>query len=107
MDCDFNLLLGQLLKKARYKPDDLNNKLLEQLRSSDTNRDRSAAHHNMYTGTISNARKKTKKQVYLLAYLLDRWARVPGIRDCSTLMDTVFRADRQIQQNIQKMIDFL
>ena len=98
--------MGHLLKKSRYKPDDLSNKLLEQLRNSDRS-DRSAAHHNMYSGTIANVRKKTRKHVYLLAYLLDRWARVPGIRDCNTLMDTVFRADYRIRQTIQKMIDFL
>ncbi len=106
MDCDFNLLLGQLLKKLRYKPDELNSKLLEQLRSSDGD-GRSAAHHFMHRGTIKNARTKTKKQVYLLAYLLDRWARVPGIRDCSILMDTVFRTNHQIRQTIRDMIVFL
>lgn len=106
IDCDFNLLLGQLLKKAHYKPDELNNKLLEQLRSSDRG-DRSAAHHFMEIGTIKNVRKKTKKYVYLLAYLLDRWARVPGVRDCSILMDTVFQTDHQIRQTILNMIAFL
>ena len=104
--CDFNLLLGQVLKKAHYKPDELSNKLLEQLRSSDRG-DCSAAHHFMDTGTIKNAQKKTKKHVFLLAYLLDRWARVPGVRDCRILMDTVFRTDYRIRQTIQNMIIFL
>ena len=104
--CDFNLLLGLLLKKAHYKPNDLNNKLLEQLASSDRG-DRSAAHHFMTTATITNIQKKTKKHVFQLAYLLDRWARVPGIRDCSTLMDTVFQTDHGIRQTIKMMVEFL
>ena len=98
--------MGQLLKKSQYKPDEVFKKLLEQLRSSDRD-GKSAAHHFMEAGTIKKAQGKTKKQVYLLAYLLDRWARVPGIRDCNILMDTVFRTDRQIRQTIQDMIEFL
>ena len=98
--------MGHLLKKKQYKPDELNSKLLEQLRNSDRD-GQSAAHHFMETGTIKKAQKKTKKQVYLLAYLLDRWARVPGTRDCSILMDTVFRTDYQVRQTIQDMIEFL
>ena len=98
--------MGHLLKKKQYKPDELNSKLLDQLRNSDRDR-QSAAHHFMETGTIKNAWKKTKKHVYLLAYLLDRWARVPGIRDCRILMDTIFLTDYHIRQIIQDMKDFL
>ena len=61
----------------------------------------------MDAGTITKARKKTKKHIFLLSYLLDRWARVPGVRDCDTLMDAVFQTDYRMQQTIQKMIKFL
>ena len=105
-DYNFNLLLGYHLKKRSFRPVELNNILLAQLKVSDGG-DRTEPHHLMFNGTLVNARKKTKKMLNLLAYLLDRWARVPGVHDCNTLINEVFRDHHEEQKVVQEMIQFL
>ena len=105
-DYNFNLLLGYHLKKKRFQPVELNNILLTQLKVSDGG-DRHEPHHHMFSGTLVHARKKTKKMLNLLAYLLDRWTRVPGVRDCNTLINEVFRGHHEVQKVVQEMIQFL
>ena len=108
LDYNFNLLLGIILKKKSYKPEELNKMVLNQFTTSKSGDvDHSSLHLRMSSETLTNAKKKTKKATFLLAYLLDRWARLPGIRDCDTLIQKVFTSEEEIQEIIPEIIKFL
>ena len=102
------MLLACILKKKKYKPIELNAKVLAQLKNSKSRSEEyTSLHHMMYPGTLDSAREKTKKYLFLHAYLLDRWARVPGVRTCDILIQEVFNKDVEVKAVIEEIIQYL
>lgn len=100
------MLLACILKKKKYKPFELNAKVLEQLKNSGSEKC-TLPHHTMNHRTFDNAQKKTKNDLFLRAYSLDRWARVPGVRTCDILIQEVFNKDIEMKVVIEEMIQYL
>lgn len=81
---------------------------MAQLKNSDfRSEERTSPHHLMFSGTLVNAQEKNKKCLISLAYLLDRWARLPGVRNCDILIQEVFCNDDDVQTVIKEIIQYL
>ena len=90
----------------KWKPIELNAKVLAQLKNSPSEKC-TLPHHMMNHKTFEKAKKKTRKYLDLNAYLLDRWARVPGVRTCDKLIQEVFNNNGEVKMVIEEIIQYL
>ena len=97
-------MLGAVLLKEGITLDELNEKLIDDLDRTASDRfERDEPHQKMGLNTLRQAQEKTTDEHYLMSYLLDRWSRVTGGPRTPLVLKGMFEAKPQIGIAIEKI----